>query len=80
LDRQRDVFPDETVPQGVVGEVILRGPQQCRGYFEREDDTRDRVGQGWYYTYDAGRIDDDGYLVIEGRTVDVFATAESSSW
>jgi acyl-CoA synthetase (AMP-forming)/AMP-acid ligase II len=67
----RDVAPDETVPQGENGEVVVRSPQLFRGYYENERASRDRVRDGWYYTHDVGVITDEGYLVIKGRTDDM---------
>jgi len=71
FDPEREVDPDETVPQGEEGEVIVDSPQLYRGYYENEPETRDRVREGWYYTHDVGRFDDEGYLHIEGRTDDM---------
>lgn len=70
-DPGRRVSPTETVPQGEPGEVLLRSPQLFHGYFENETETRERVREGWYYTHDIGRVDQDGYLRIEGRTDDM---------
>lgn len=71
FDPDRDVSPDETVPQGSEGEVIVKSPQLYRGYYENEPKTRERIHEGWYYTHDIGRYDENGYIHIQGRTDDM---------
>ena len=55
------------VPAGVVGRVWLRG-DQVSGEYVTTGSTLD--GQGWFDTRDRGRLDDDGYLFIDGRDDD----------
>ncbi len=59
------------VPQGEIGEVCLRGPQVMQGYWNRPDETRHVVRDGWLYTGDIGREDEDGYLYIVDRKKDM---------
>ncbi len=54
-------------PQGSAGEIVVRGPLVCDGYFDDPDGTvRSFVGN-WFRTGDLGRIDDDGYVFLSGR-------------
>jgi long-chain acyl-CoA synthetase len=50
------------------GEVLSRGPHIMKGYYKRDDLTKEVIDeQGWFHTGDIGRIDEDGFLYITGR-------------
>jgi long-chain acyl-CoA synthetase len=59
------------VPPGQPGEMIVRGPQVMRGYWNRPDETAATLKDGWLYTGDIAVMDDDGYLRIVDRKKDV---------
>lgn len=59
------------VPVGEVGELIVRGPQVMRGYWNREEDTRLVLRDGWLYTGDLVRRDDRGFFFFVDRKKDV---------
>jgi long-chain acyl-CoA synthetase len=59
------------VPVGEVGELIVRGPQVMRGYWNREEETRVVLRDGWLYTGDLARRDDRGYFVFVDRKKDI---------
>lgn len=71
FDSDRPVAPDEQVPLGTGGEVILRTDQLFRGNYPTDQTLVDRVRDGWYYTHDMGVVSEDGYLTITGRTDDM---------
>jgi long-chain acyl-CoA synthetase len=52
---------------GGVGEVIARGPNVMKGYFENPEATEETLAEGWLHTGDLGRLDEDGNLYIVGR-------------
>ena len=60
-----------TLPSGAHGEIMLRGPNMSRGYYNDEAATRAAFRNGWFRTGDLGYLDDDGYLFIVGRIKDV---------
>jgi long-chain acyl-CoA synthetase len=55
------------VPQGAVGELLLRGEQITRGYFRNEEATRAALEEGWFRTGDLVRVDEDGFYEMVGR-------------
>ncbi len=59
----------ETLPAGEVGELVVRGPIITQGYYDMPAETAALfTADGWMRTGDLGRIDEDGYLVLTGRT------------
>ncbi|MFC4183329.1 fatty acid--CoA ligase [Saccharococcus thermophilus] len=63
--------PDEVLPPGEVGEIIMRGPCMMAGYYNREEATAKAVYKGWYHSGDLGYIDEDGYLYVADRVDDM---------
>jgi long-chain acyl-CoA synthetase len=62
---------DAPVPVGERGEVVVRGPNVMKGYYDRPDATADALRGGWFRTGDIGTIDADGYLAIVDRKTDM---------
>jgi long-subunit acyl-CoA synthetase (AMP-forming) len=50
------------LPPGERGEVRVRGPSVCSGYYKNEAANRVTVIDGWYHSGDLGYLDEDGYL------------------
>ena len=61
----KDMLPGEE------GELILRGPQVMLGYWNRRQETAEALRDGWLYTGDIGKMDEDGYLYITDRKKDM---------
>ncbi|WP_129632533.1 acyl-CoA synthetase [Candidatus Oscillochloris fontis] len=63
-----DVRSREVLPDGEVGEIQVRGPHVCAGYWRNPHATAEVFGaDGWFSTGDLGRREADGYFVITGR-------------
>jgi long-chain acyl-CoA synthetase len=63
--------PDEELPVGAVGELIVRGPQVMRGYWELPGETAATLRDGWLHTGDIARMDEDGYFYVVDRKKDM---------
>ena len=59
------------VPTGEEGEILFRGPQMCSGYYNKPVETANSIKDGWFYTGDIGKLDEDGYLYIVDRKKDM---------
>ncbi len=63
--------PTQPVAVGERGELCVRGPQVMQGYWQREEETRNVLVDGWLRTGDVGYIDEDGYTYLVDRIKDV---------
>ena len=66
-----DSYTGEELPQGEVGELIVRGPQVMKGYWNKPEETVTALRDGWLYTGDLGRQDEDGFFSIIDRKKDL---------
>lgn len=61
----------QEAPVGATGELIIKGPHVCVGYWNNEEATRQSLKDGWFHTGDMARMDEDGYFYIVGRFKDM---------
>lgn len=55
------------LPQGIKGEIVVRGENVMAGYWKNEKATQETIRDGWLFTGDLGYFDEDGFLVVLGR-------------
>jgi long-chain acyl-CoA synthetase len=65
---------------GASGELLIRGPQVMRAYWNRPEETADVLRGGWLATGDVAVMDEDGYFAIVDRKKDVINTAGFKVW
>ena len=68
-------LPGVAVRTGDDGELLVRGINVMKGYFNNAQATADALEDGWFHTGDLGEIDDDGFVRITGRKKEIIVTA-----
>ncbi len=61
----------QELPVGEIGELVIRGPHVMKEYYNNPEETKIVLRNGWLYTGDIGKLDEDGYLYIIDRKKDV---------
>ena len=59
------------VPLGSIGELTISGPQVMAGYWNKPEDTKNTIRDGWLYTGDSATMDEDGFFYIVDRKKDM---------
>jgi len=59
------------VPAGEIGEIAIKGPNVMKEYYRRPEETAQAVRDGWFFTGDIGRMDDEGYFYLVDRAKDM---------
>jgi long-chain acyl-CoA synthetase len=59
------------LPVGEMGEIVIKGPQVMQGYWNRPEETAQTIRDGWLYTGDIGKMDEQGYFYILDRKKDM---------
>jgi long-chain acyl-CoA synthetase len=62
---------DGEVAQGEVGEIVIRGHNVMKGYWQRPEATEEAMRGGWFHSGDMARVDEDGYFFIVDRKKDL---------
>lgn len=65
---------------GEIGELIIKGPQVMAGYHNRKDETESALRDGWLFTGDVARMDEQGYFYLVDRKKDVIKVGGFQVW
>lgn len=66
---------DKELPIGQVGEIVVRSWVVTDGYYKNPEATAEAIRNGWFYTGDLGRFDNEGFLYIVGRIKEMIKVA-----
>ena len=66
---------DHDLPNGQVGEIVIRGWIVMDGYYKDPETTKALMTNGWFHTGDLGKFDNEGYLYIVGRKKEMIKVA-----
>ena len=70
----KDLKPNE------VGELVIKGPQVMQGYWNKPDETKNTLRDGWLFTGDIAKMDEDGYFYIVDRKKDMIDVSGLKVW
>lgn len=71
---ENDMLPGE------AGELIIKGPQIMQGYYDKPEETRIALREGWLFTGDIAIMDEDGYFYLVGRKKDLIKIGGFQVW
>ena len=58
---------EKEIPVGEAGELLVKGPQVMKGYWNRPEESSRALRRGWLHTGDRARMDEDGYFYVTGK-------------
>jgi len=65
---------------GEIGEIVDKGPMVVPGYWQKPEETKHAIRDGWLYTGDVGKMDDDGWFYVVDRKKDMIVAAGYKVW
>jgi long-chain acyl-CoA synthetase len=68
------------LPPGEIGELVVKGPQVFKGYHNMPTETQNALRDGWLYTGDIARMDEDGYFYIVDRKKELIKPGGYQVW
>jgi len=72
--------PDEIMPAGQAGELVLRGPCMVQGYWQKPAETAHAIRDGRFFTGDVAKMDDQGWCYIVDRKKDLINVSGYKVW
>jgi len=68
-------LPDTEIKIAEDGEILIKGENVMKGYYNNPEATAETLVDGWLYTGDVGKLDSDGYLYITGRKKEIYVSS-----
>ena len=68
-------LPETEIKIASDGEILLKGDHVMKGYYNNKKATEETIIDGWLYTGDIGKLDDEGYLSITGRKKEIYVSS-----
>ncbi len=75
-----DLATGENLPKGCEGELVIRGPQVMKGYWNKPEASAKAFVDGWFRTGDVARMDEEGYVFIVDRLKDMINSGGYKIW
>ena len=75
-----DVTTGEDLPVGEVGELITKGPEVVAGYWQKPEETANAIRDGYLYTGDVAKMDEEGWFYIVDRKKDMIIVSGYKVW
>ena len=69
------VFPNTEIKVADDGELLLKGDNIMKGYYNNLEATNQDIKDGWFYTGDVGKVDEDGFVYITGRKKEIYVSS-----
>ena len=69
------VFPNTEIKVADDGELLLKGDNIMKGYYNNPEATNQDIKDGWFYTGDVGKVDEDGFVFITGRKKEIYVSS-----
>ena len=76
IDAEVEIRDDtgKVLPIGEIGQICARGPQIMKGYWNKEEETKKALKEGWMHTRDERYMDEEGYVYIQDRIKDMIVS------
>jgi long-chain acyl-CoA synthetase len=71
---------DQELPPGEIGEIVVQGPMVVPGYWNKPEETAHAIRQGWLYTGDVGKMDENGWFYVVDRKKDLINVSGFKVW
>lgn len=71
---------DRELPVGEIGEIVVKGPMVVPGYWNKPEETAHAIRQGWLYTGDVGKMDENGWFYVVDRKKDLINVSGFKVW
>jgi len=75
-----DVTSGQDLPPGSVGELLIRGPEVVPGYWEKPEETAHAMRDGYFYTGDVAKMDEEGWFYVVDRKKDMIIASGYKVW